>query len=149
MKRVLSILILLLIGQIGYSQADCVLTFKISGKVTANGTKPEKIYLPSTVFLVGYEKFDSKTGFYYLDLKSESFSEEFRSHLSSDFCMDAELIVERVFKKVKNYPIRIAEKVKDQAGDFKYYELEIPTEQIKFILNNEERIEIILPNIKL
>ena len=149
MKKPFIILILLLITQLGYSQADCVLTFKIRGKVIANGINLDKIYLPSTAFLVGYEKFDTQAGFYVLTLESESFSDEFRSHLSSDFCMDSKLIIERVFKKVKSYPIRITEKIKDHVGKFRTYELKIPTDQIHFVVNDDERIEIILPEIKL
>ena len=149
MRKSFIILISLLISQLGYSQADCVLTFKMSGKVIVNGVKLDKIYLPSTIFLVGYEKFDSQAGFYVVNLESESFSNEFRSHLSSDFCMDSKLIIERVFKKVENYPIRITEKKKDHAGEFKTYELEIPTEQIEFLINENKEIEIILPEIKI
>ncbi|WP_243472779.1 hypothetical protein [Winogradskyella sp. MH6] len=149
MKKLIIILILVLISQLSFSQACCVLDFKISGKVTSDKIKLDRIYLPSTTFLVGYDKFDSQTGFYYVELGSDLFSTKFRSHLSSDFCMNAELIIERVFKKVKKYPIRITEEKRDHAGEFKSYELEIPTEQIEFLINENEEIEIVLPEIKI
>ncbi|MFV0531538.1 MAG: hypothetical protein ACK5MD_08875 [Flavobacteriales bacterium] len=149
MKKPLIILILVLISQLSFSQACCVFSYKISGKVTSDKIKLDRIYLPSTTFLVGYDKIDLQTGFYYVNLESGVFSNEFSSHLSSDFCMESELIIERVFKKVIHYPIRITEKKKDHAGEFKTYELKIPTEQIEFLINENKEIEIILPEIKL
>lgn len=145
MKKSIILLISVIISQIGFSQPDCVITFKYIGQVRADSFNVDKVFLPSTAYLVGYEKFVETGGFYSFDLDSMSFSNDFPSHMSSDFCMEPENIVEHVFKNVENYPVRISSQVKDQAGKCVMYESVIPIDQIKFVVTTDKNIEIILP----
>ena len=139
---------LLLLANGAVAQADCVLKFTYQGKIKGN-VKIGQIYLPSAGYLSGRDNWEDQSGFYVLTVESEKFETECSSYMSSDFCMELPDIVERVFKKVTSYPVRIYEEKKDHTGIYKIYEFEIPTEKIKFTITDDKHLVVELPLIEI
>lgn len=144
MRRIFILSIINLVVLSASAQADCVMYFTYKGEIKGNMTVG-KIQVPSTAFLMGYEPVNDKFDSYVLPVDSNSFQVKCRSHLSSDFCMDKNGIVERVFKKVESYPVTIFEQQKDHTGKYKMIKINIPTDQIKFVITESKELVIELP----
>ena len=149
MKILLLFMLSLISFQSLYAQGDCMTHFIYSGKIKVKKFEVGKIYLPSTAFLSGVVKFYEFGGFKTIEPTSDEFYLKTSTNLSSHFCGEPQEIIDDFFSKVKNYPIRITEKMKDHPGKYRILEFEIPTKDIKFRVNQDNIIEIILPEYNL
>lgn len=149
MKIFLSIFISLISFQSLYAQGDCMTPFIYSGKIKVKEFEVGKIYLPSTAFLSGIVKFNEFGGFRTVEPTSDKFYLKTSTNLSSYFCGEPQEIIAEFFSQVKIYPIRITEKVRNNDGKYRTLEFEIPTKNIKFRVNQDNIIEIILPEYNL
>jgi|SRR5688572_953465 len=143
-KRLYTTIIFILICKLLFAQADCVIFFKYRGVLTSDSIKIEKAAFPTTPFLIGYTEKKEERAFAIFDLGDSTFNVTLVSHLSSDFCRDQTDIIKDVFKKRKEYIIKIYSKAKN-------FEIIIPTESIKFtseIIDNEKEIVVDLGHIR-
>jgi hypothetical protein len=136
-----------------HAQADCKILFRYIGSITSDSIKITKIGLPTTPFLIDYIHKNSQRAFSIYKLKDSIINDTLISHLSSDFCMESENIIDYVFKHPKRgYLLRIFE---NQIGDpikHKMQEILMPLDSIKFtseFIGNRRCIIIDLGNIKI
>jgi len=129
-----------------FAQADCIIWFKYKGSILSDSLKIEKIGLPTTPFLCGYIKETDREAFDLLELKDSVINDTCYSHLSSDFCLEYNYMLNRVFRKDnKGYPIEIfCSNTKDIAKR-KMIELTLPIDKITFSPGNKEsKLKIII-----
>src|SRR5688572_32300176 len=108
-KRLYTTIPFILICKLLFAQADCVIFFKYRGVLTSDSIKIEKAAFPTTPFLIGYIEKKEERAFAIFDLGDSTFNVTLVSHLSSDFCRDQTDIIKNVFKKRKEYIIKIYE----------------------------------------
>lgn len=113
MKKLLFSSTLIFFSNFLFSQADCMRSLIYSGRISIKNFDIDKIFLPSTSFLIGYKAFDEPRGSKFIEPKSEKFHLETSTHISSDFCRSPQEIIDDFFKKAKLYPVKISEKMKD------------------------------------
>ena len=130
-----------------FGQADCVTRFTYTWTADSLTDNIYEVGLPTTSFLVGYADKDEERSFYFVDLNSKMAT--MRSHLSSDFCMDRESIIERVFKGDKSfYLLKLRTPVNEKRTKFDISEIKIPIDSIVFSVDSMKRIiNIHLPKI--
>jgi len=109
-----------------------------------------KIKFPLYITPNSIEKRESHndTIFYFSNLDSDTFSIDFRSPLKFEFCNSMNTIVEKYFKNVKSYPFTIFV-YSENSDKLKFVKIEIPINQIQFVIDNNQGVEIIFPEIKL
>ncbi len=132
MKKYLLTIILTLFTTILFGQPDCIITFRYKGAISDSSNKFHKIGLPTTPFIVGYEKKANSIAFTIKNINDSLFDIELGSHLSSDFCRSPEDIVTYVFKQLKEYPVKLFYNSKDSKSKGKFIEVIIPLDSIKF-----------------
>ena len=147
MKLAFSIITVLLLNQIIYSQSDCIKSLKYIGEIKIENFDIEAVLLPRTNVLKGYQKFEEIGGFIRVEPQSEFFEKRTGTHLSSEFCKSSNEIITNFFKNVKIYPIVVIEKKKDHAGKYRTLKFEIPIEKMDFKIVEDGIIEIIFPKI--
>lgn len=132
-----------------FSQADCVRPLIYSGKVSIKNFDINEIHVPSTAFLSDYVKFNDLRGFKIIKVNKDYFSQQSGTNLSSHFCGSLQEIINDFFKQKKSYPIKIIEKKKDHLGKYRILKFIIPVEKMIFKVTEDEKIEIIFPDIEL
>jgi hypothetical protein len=134
-----------------HTQQDCIIYFNYKGSITGNTSKIIRIGLPTTIFLKGYVNNKSARAFAIYSLRSPVFNVTGSSHLSADFCLEPEEIIQRVFKSDhKNYPVKIFLLKQNKPRTYISRELHVPIDSIRFSINRDERkIVIHLGKIKL
>jgi hypothetical protein len=146
--KILGLFICLSISISVLGQMDCVIHFTYTWTVETETNREIELGLPTTPFLVGYETKNDERSFAFAELNSGEAS--LGSHLRSDFCMDYDRIIERVFKGDKSYYLlKLRTKKNEKGKKFKIKEIKIPIDSINFSIDKEERRIIIqLPTIK-
>jgi hypothetical protein len=151
MKKHLLTVILTLFTTVLFGQPDCIITFRYKGVIADSSNKFRQIGLPTTPFIVGYEKKTNSEAFAIKNISDSSFDIELASHLSSDFCRTPEDIVTFVFRQLKEYPVKLFYSRKDSKLKDKPIEVIIPLDSIKFtyeVVNDRKEIVIDLGRIK-
>jgi hypothetical protein len=145
MKKTIAYLFLFFIFILAKSQEDCLIKFSYSGKITRVNKfldKEVSILLPSTLNLMRYKN----DRCYYLEIKinsqEKSYSKDFFSQMSGDFCQDSEWIIKNIFigdlKKYNVFVVSGIEKIK----------VKIKVNDISFdFIDN--KFNILLPEIKI
>jgi hypothetical protein len=133
------------------TQQDCVIYFNYKGSIIGNTSKIARIGLPTTIFLKGYVNNKSARAFAIYSLRGPVFNVTGSSHLSADFCLEPEDIIQRVFKSDhKNYPVKLFLLKKNKPRTYSSKEVLVPIDSIRFSINRDERkIVIHLGRIKL
>lgn len=135
------------------AQPDCVIPFKYKGIIISDSIKTSKVGLPTTPYLIGYEKKSDEKAFLIYELKDTIINEVLYSHLSSDFCRSLEDIITYFFKKTKNgYLIKIYTKQNKGSTKSNPIEILISLESIKFTIetiDNRKGIVIDFGKIKI
>jgi len=110
-----------------------------------------QIGLPTTSLIVGYEKKTNTRAFAITNITDSSFDIELASHLSSDFCRTPEDIVAFVFRRLKEYPVKLFYSPKTSKSKNKFIEVIIQLDSIKFtyeVIDDRKEIIIDLGHIK-
>lgn len=135
------------------AQPDCIILFKYKAIITSDSIKIAKIGFPTTPFLIGYISKTKDGAFSMYEPKDSIVNQILASHLSSDFCMDYESIINNVFKKKREgYLIKIFETQSGNPKKYKPLEILIPLDSIKFtseIIESHKGIIIDLGKIKI
>jgi hypothetical protein len=150
-KRLYTTMIFILSCKLLFAQADCVIFFKYRGIVTSDSLKIEKAAFPTTPFLIGYIEKSEERAFAIFNITDSTFNLTLASHLSSDFCRDQTDIINDVFKKKKEYIIKIFEFQNGKKSKAKIHEIIIPIESIKFTsetIDNKKEIVVDLGHIR-
>ena len=143
-KHVLTITLTIITACL-FGQSDCVIFFRYKGIIVSDSIKIQKIGLPTTPYIVGYEKKSGSKAFAIYNINDTSFNFEMASHLSSDFCGAQEDIVNFVFKRIQEYPIKLFRFQKKPNTETKLIEIIIPIDSIRFTCENiNDRKEIII-----
>jgi hypothetical protein len=123
-----------------YCQPDCVVRFKYIGTIlTGDSVLVEKIGLPGTPFLCGYEKKNAENAFTVSNVIDGRIEENMVSHMSSEFCREAKDIFKYVFIGKRNeFPLFVYVK-----GAKKKIWISVPVKQISFSYDKIKRMLII------
>lgn len=134
-----------------YTQQDCIIYFSYKGSLAGNATRIARVGLPTTMFLKGYVNNKSARAFSVYPLRGSVFNFTSSSHLSADFCLEPEDIIQRVFKSDhKNYPVKLYVLKTAKPRTYTSREILVPIDSIRFSINRDERkIVIHLGKIKL
>ena len=126
-------------------QSDCTIFFTYTWTVEPGTNKEIDLGLPTSQFLTGYTTDDDQKSFYFVALTSSN-EKTLVSHLSSDFGMAPDRIIEKIFKgDNSSYLLKL--RTKKNTSQIK--EIEIPIESIKFSFDaKKKQIVIQLPTIK-
>ena len=142
MKRYFLTITLFIIAIGVFGQPDCMTSFRYRGIIVEDSIQISRIGLPTTPFIVGYEKKSSSRAFAIFDVNDSVFNVRLGSHLSSDFCRTPDNIITFVFKRIKEYPIKLF------VGDEKFknpIKIIIPIDAIRFLLEDiDDRKEIVI-----
>lgn len=134
-----------------HAQADCIILFKYKAAIKSGSIKVTAVGLPTTPFLIGYIKQNEERAFVVTKTKNNKISQVLASHLSSDFCAERQVIIERVFKRpTDGYHIKLFEGSTNNKQTVR--EVIIPIDAIKFSLEqieNREGIVVDLGEIKI
>lgn len=147
MKHLIYIILLLIIPKLSFSQKDCIRGIIYKGEIKSEKYQIIKIKLPTTDYLSGYNRFESEDGNRVFEIDLLKFSYRLASHMSSEFCGESNDVINRFFKKVKFYPIKLY--YKNEAGKMKKKNIKIPLDNIKFSADEDGRIIIEFPSIQI
>jgi hypothetical protein len=147
MRILIGLLSFLSVSISAFGQADCVTRFTYTWTTDSLTANKFDVGLPTTPFLVGYANKDDERSFYFVDLNSKTAT--MSSHLSSDFCMDRESIIERVFRGDKSfYLLKLRTTTNEKRTKLDVSEIKIPVDAIVFSVDSVKRtINIQLPKI--
>jgi hypothetical protein len=142
------LLIYLSLSTSAFGQADCKIFFTYTWTVDQATDKQIELGLPTTDFLNGYTTDKEEESFYFVGLNLNKAT--LVSHLSSDFCMNRDRIIDKVFKGDKSfYLLKLRTKTDDRKGEFDFKEIKIPIDSLNIFFSTEEKqITIQLPTIK-
>ncbi len=131
-----------------WAQMDCVIHFTYTWTRDAVTDKKTELGLPTTLFLVGYEGKNDDRSFVFTELDRSSLT--LSSHLSSQFCMEPERIIESVFKGDKSfYLLKLLARKNKKRNKFRTTEIKVPIEAIDFSIDKAARkIVIQMPLVK-
>lgn len=143
--RILITLFILAFSISASGQSDCTIFFTYTWTVEPGTSNEIDLGLPTSQFLSGYKSDDDQKSFYFVGLTS-SHEKTLVSHLSSDFCMAPDKIIDKIFKGDNSVYLL---KLRTKKNTSQMKEIEIPIESIKFSFDvKKKQIIIQLPTIK-
>ena len=131
-----------------FGQADCKIFFTYTWTAEQETDKQIELGLPTTDFLCGYTSDNDEDSFHFVGLNSSRAT--LISHLSSDFCMSRDRMIDKVFKGDKSfYLFKLRTRTNEKEDKFEIKEIRIPIDSLNIFSNTEKKqITIQLPTIK-
>lgn len=97
------------------------------------------IGIPNTAFLLGHDKGNSGRAFYRATVPGGEIDEILRSNLSSEFCMEPQKVIDKVFVADRTtFPLAVYIE-----GDKNEYRIDLPIESVQFTADDDERKVVI------
>ena len=148
MRLLIGLLICLSSSISAFGQADCKILFTYTWTAEPETDKDIELGLPTTQFLSGYTTDNEERSFYFVGLNSNMAT--LVSHLSSDFCMNRDRIMDKVFKGDKSfYLLKLRTRTNEKNKKFEIKEIKIPIGSLNIFFDTEKKqITIQLPTIK-
>jgi hypothetical protein len=148
MRILIGLVACLTLSLLASAQADCKIRYMYTWTIESETIEDIELGIPTTQFLCGYASSRNERSFRFVNLGLNQAT--LISHLSSDFCMDPDRIIDKVFKcNHSSYVIRLRIKSNQRNNKFDLKEYKIPIESINISYNSEEKVILIqLPTIK-